>query len=360
MMNDRDPQRASFQALRSLLEAVPSVARVGSFRRQRGRSGTTIAGLVVQFKRGGRVRWIVDERTLPLKPRAAELAAFEYQQYVMEGFGDYAVVLAPYVSPRSAEILARAGVGFFDLSGNCRLVSGPLFIERTGLPNAFARNPGLRSLFTPGSERVLRAALDPAQQRRAWTVRQLAEAAYPGVSVGQAHRVATLMEEQAFLQRGEAGLELREPEKLLGAWAEHYRFERSAATRFYSPLGVPELHERLAVANQRDKAGALGVLASFSAAEVLAPFVRQHRFFVYRRGDRARLVRELELKPISSGENVVVLEPYDEGVFYPGPKAHMPVTCPLQTYLDLKASPARGEEAAQAVFAKYLRKAYDR
>ena len=104
----------------------------------------------------------------------------------------------------------------------------------------------------------------------------------------------------------------------------------------------------------------LGALASFSAAEVLAPFVRQHRFFLYWRGDVKPLVRALELKPVGAGEAVVAYTPYDEGVLYPAGAADPPVTSPVQTYLDLRAAPGRGEEAAQAVFDTFLRRAYRR
>jgi hypothetical protein len=88
--------------------------------------------------------------------------------------------------------------------------------------------------------------------------------------------------------------------------------------------------------------------------------VRQHRFLMYWKGDRKKLVAALEVKPVSSGDNVVILEPYDDGVLYPFPAAPVAVTGPVQTYLDLMASPARGEEAAQAVFERYLRRAYAR
>lgn len=357
-MNKRQPRRPTAEPLTRFLESVPTVVRVTQFRRARRRSATTVSGVVVHLQQGGQQRWIVDEHNLALKPRAAELAAFEQQQYVLEGFGRYAVVVAPYVSPRSAEILARAGVGYLDLSGNCRLVSGPLFIERSGFPNAFARKASLRSLFTPGAERVLRAVLDPEHQRRTWTIRELATAAFPGVSVGQAHRVVKLLEEQAFLHRSEDGLVLMEPDKLLGEWAKAYRLERNRATRYYSPLRAAELQDRLAIVDWRAKGGAGGALASFSAAEILAPHVRQHRVFAYWRGNGNKLLDALELKPVDSGENVVILEPYDEGVFYPWGRGAIPVTGPVQTYLDLHASPARGEEAAEAVFDKYLRKAY--
>ena len=42
----------------------------------------------------------------------------------------------------------------------------------------------------------------------------------------------------------------------------------------------------------------------------------------------------------------------------PGTCPGQQVTCPVQTYLDLRASTARGEEAAQAVFDRHLAQAY--
>ena len=70
------------------------------------------------------------------------------------------------------------------------------------------------------------------------------------------------------------------------------------------------------------------------------------------------MIEELELKAVDRGENVVVYEPYDDGVFYWAPQVEEPVTCVVQTYLDLRAAPGRGEEAAEAVFDRWLKKAY--
>ena len=70
------------------------------------------------------------------------------------------------------------------------------------------------------------------------------------------------------------------------------------------------------------------------------------------------MLQALEMKEVNSGENIVVYAPYDPGVFYPGSNKVAPVTEPVQTYLDLKASAARGEEAAEALFNKMLKNAY--
>ncbi|MBP7799558.1 MAG: hypothetical protein KA072_13130 [Thermoanaerobaculaceae bacterium] len=128
----------------------------------------------------------------------------------------------------------------------------------------------------------------------------------------------------------------------------------------YSPLEPPEFGVRLQRANGRAGPRGGGALASFSAAEVRAPVVRQHRFFAYWTGDLGPLRETLELKPVESGDNVVLYEPYDEGVLYPGDVEGVALTCPVQTYLDLRASPARGEEAAAAIFDRCLKGAYER
>lgn len=359
-MNEQVDEGQLLEALEGVLAGVPAVRSWHSRERVERDGREFDAILDIRFKDGTSQRWVIEIKQLPLEPYAAGFVALGLPEQIAKGTGDYAVVLAPFVSRRSAEILERGGVGFCDLSGNCRLVSGPLFIERTGFPNAFARKAGLRSLFTPGAERVLRALLDPEHRRQVWTVREVAAAAYPGVSVGHAHKVGKLLEEQSFLHRSEDGLVLKEPDKLLGEWAKAYRFQRSIATRYYSSVEADVLRERFAeLASSPGKRGPRGLLASFSAAEVLAPHVRQHRFFAYWSGETRRLEKALALKPVSSGENVVILRPYDEGVFYPAGVVSDPVTSPVQTYLDLRVSAARGEEAADAVFDRYLRKAYE-
>jgi Transcriptional regulator, AbiEi antitoxin, Type IV TA system len=360
-VNVRVNEEQLLKALEGVLLKVPMVAGLERHEDVETNDRRLDAVLDLRFKSGPAQRWVVELKRLPLEPKVASYLGLLLPELVEKGAGDYTVVVAPYVSPRSGEILTRQGVGYCDLSGNCRLASGPLYVERSGAPNAFARRSSQGSLFTPGSERVLRALLDPKNQARSWSVRDLAEAAWPGVSVGQAHKVAKRLEGEAFLQRVEGKLVPVEPDKLLQAWVAGYRARRNREERFYSPLDLGELRDRAgALMAPRGKRAVPGAMASFSAAEVLAPAVRQHRLFIYWRGDRTKLIRGLELKPVTSGENVVVLEPYDEGVFYPFAAAPVPVTGPVQTYLDLRASPARGEEAAAAVFEKWLRKAYAR
>jgi len=349
------------KALEAVLQRVPGIGSLDVEREVDIGEKKLDAVVHAHLSGLGSQRWVVELKSRPVEPNLARLIALDLGEAVAKLHADYAVLVAPFVSERSAEILKEAGVGHCDLSGNCYLASGPLLVDRSGRANAFARQARHRSLFTAGAERVLRAVLDPAHVGRGWTVRELAEAAWPGISIGHAHKVAKALETQEFLRRDSNGLAVKEPEKLLGAWAVEYRANRNEEHRYYSPHHGDELRERFTelVTDER-RAGPLGAIASFSAAELLAPHVRQHRFFAYWLGDLSVLERRLELKAVGSGENVVVRVPYDEGVLYPSPESRLPVTCPVQTYVDLRSSSGRGEEAAQAVFDALIREAYSR
>jgi len=59
------------------------------------------------------------------------------------------------------------------------------------------------------------------------------------------------------------------------------------------------------------------------------------------------LVDRLRLKPVSSGANVTLIEPYDEGVLYGATEVERaPVVSPVQLYLDLAQTKGRGEAAS--------------
>ena len=75
--------------------------------------------------------------------------------------------------------------------------------------------------------------------------------------------------------------------------------------------------------------------------------VRYQRSMAYVVGNPDDLAERLELKPVTSGANVNLIAPYDEGVLYGAEtKGETRITSPVQTYLDLRQIKGRGEEAA--------------
>ena len=71
----------------------------------------------------------------------------------------------------------------------------------------------------------------------------------------------------------------------------------------------------------------------------------------YVKGNVNEIISKFDLEPVSSGANVILLEPYDEGVFY-GSQARggAAVVSPIQIYLDLKNFGELGQKAADAIF----------
>ena len=62
----------------------------------------------------------------------------------------YPVAVSPYISPQSASLLKRSGVGYLDMSGNCYLSFENVLIEKEGKPNLRPSTRPLKSLFAPG------------------------------------------------------------------------------------------------------------------------------------------------------------------------------------------------------------------
>jgi hypothetical protein len=192
---------------------------------------------------------------------------------------------------------------------------------------------------------VLRLLLkDP---KRAWKVTELAQEA--DVSLGQVSKIRTALINREWARASSEGLVLSEPNRLLDSW----RTEHSTAglqTSHYSTLHGKAFEEALRQASQPGPRGIPVVLASFSAAQWLAPFGRTGSQYVYASEDGIkRLQGILRLSSPTKGENVIVTIPRDEGVFRDAvePAPGIYCTSPVQTYLDLFLAGERGREAAE-------------
>jgi hypothetical protein len=77
----------------------------------------------------------------------------------------------------------------------------------------------------------------------------------------------------------------------------------------------------------------------------------------YIQHDIDALAAALEIKPVTSGFNVTLLVPYDDGVFFDSRDIEgSQVVSPVQVFLDLRSLRGRGEEAAQVLFERVIRK----
>lgn len=274
------------------------------------------------------------------------------------------VLALPWVSPRVAELCAEHGWSWYDLAGNCRIdVPGLLHVQHTGNAPAHDRPRPTANLATKEAGRVVVALLHPSHAGHRWTQRYLTTHCQPNVSLGLVNKVVNHLRNEAFVESGtDGGFRVTDPLKLLHAWRDAYRFEQHDRQSFFTLLQSGKL--KAALDDLGGWTGGHAAYAAFSAAEFQAPNVRQPKTWLYVAAREVeRMTEMLQAKPVDSGENLVVLVPADEGVFYlpdGGTMGQSRLACTnaVQTYVDLWHCGGRGQEAAEAVLEQKLKPAW--
>lgn len=275
---------------------------------------------------------------------------------------------APYISSNMAAVCEDHHWDWFDLAGNCHLSApGGIHIERKGNEPVVRPPRPSANLGTPEASRVVRALLAPENVARRWTQREMENhfgAVHPPVgkpSLALVNKVIQHLRDEAYVEvQSPGGFKLTKPEALLTAWQNAYRFDRHTRHSYFTLLHGAKLSEAL----RRFDAGTGGraLLASFSAAEHQAPHVRQPKLWVFVAADLLNeFVATVDAKGVDSGDNLVVLVPEDEGVFYgqeASSNSSMGCTNPVQTYVDLWHSGGRGAEAAEAILEQNIKPAW--
>lgn len=335
-------------ALRSCLDTVPflKIERISKASLKNG--GTP--DLTVSMKLPQGKRQVAVEFRSSGNPRFARDVVNNLVRFRQKNPDTLAVFAAPFISEASARICEEEGIGYLDLSGNCRLCFDQIFIERRGQPNLFAEKRDLRSLYSPKAERIVRVLL--THPKRSWKIKDLGREA--SVSIGLVAKAKNLLDEREWIKPAKEGFTLTNPEALLQEWGETYDFNRNRIRGFYTLMNQSEIEKELV--NLADNSMIRFALTSFSAADRYAPTVRQNRVFIYLDKGEPILKQRLDLKEVPTGANVMLLTPYDEGVYYCSASIdEIPVVSPIQGYLDLIGNPGRGEEAAEAILEKAIK-----
>ncbi len=187
---------------------------------------------------------------------------------------------------------------------------------------------------------------------RAWQVQQLAAEA--AVSIGLVSKVKQELQEREWLASTENGIKLSDPEQVLKAWAQAYSYKKNEVREYYALTSAGD--SETAIARWCEENAVHYALTGFSGARLSSPRVRYNRSTIYVESIIEGLARGTDLKLVETGGNVLLLKPYDEGVFQGSRILYgMGVVSPVQLYLDLQSMPGRGEEAAEEVLVRELR-----
>ena len=260
------------------------------------------------------------------------------------------LLIAPFLSARTRELLAGANASYADATGNLRIVvSDPaIFLEARGADRDPDREPrALRSLKGAAAGRVVRALCDFMPP---YGVRALAEIS--STPLGTVSRVVSFLEEEALLTRDEKKvITAVDWQGLIARWVRDYRVTESNAVRSYlEPRGLPALGSKM---ERLDRYAITGSLAG--------PGIAAARLAMIYADDAERAAEALEVVPAEAGANLWLLEPYDDVVFEgtqslpftPAPeKFTVTAAAPSQVVADLMTSPGRGPQEAEALVQK--------
>jgi len=261
----------------------------------------------------------------------------------------YWIFVAPFISENTGEMLRAAGIGFIDLVGNCFISFAGLYIKKEGKKNPYLSRHHFNSLFKKKASRVLRVLLSNTE--RYWKIIPLAKEAQ--VSVGHAYNVKEELLNREWAEVEVRGIKLNEPESLLQEWCNNYQFEGTKLLSFYSLLKTAQLEKQIEEVCRDLKVRY--AFSGFTGAARLAPFVRYHRIHCYMENSIDELAKSLDLKSITSGENIILMKPSDYGVFYNARCIEGSyIVSPIQLYLDLKALSGRGKEAADFIYKEVI------
>ncbi len=346
---EKDLERSSKAALLSCLAEVPFLKIIDE--QSDLREGNIQADLAVKIRTPDSTRQIIAEIKGSGQPRLAREAVNQLLRYKDRISDGYFVFIAPFISPRAADICRSEGIGYIDLSGNCLLSFDTIYINRDGNPNKYIENRELKSLYSPKAERILRVLL--CNPGRKWKVKELANESE--VSLGQVSNVRKMLLDREFVSGERGGLKMIQPAKLLEEWAENYDYRRNRIQEYYSLKNVADIES--AVAAYCDSNKIQYALTGFSGAARVAPGTRYNKAMIYVYDFMGNDVSELLLKEVKSGGNLLLLTPYDDGVFY-GISGidDVQIASDIQLFLDLQGYRGRGDETAQVLFERILKK----
>ena len=273
------------------------------------REATTIDP-VITLKGSNSSATFVVEAKQSVSPRDVERLMAGLSR-TLRAFANISVlVVAPWLSARTQELLRRDEINYVDLTGNAwvRADYPAVFIRTVGA----ARNPEPAArqaarLRGPKAGRLVRALVDV---RPPYGVRELAEAI--GLTAGYVSRLLDALDRDALVDRSRKGEVVAvDYPALLRRWVETYDVLKSNDARRYrcarrTTKGISRLRSL-------PSPGQVAVTGSFSAGRI-APVAAPALLLAYAT-DIAATADALNLLPADEGANVILLRPFDEAVW---------------------------------------------
>jgi len=307
--SEQELLQKAVERLRSMLPTTWNVA--ASNRKLTAATGDVIqveAMIEVTTQQQGMLLFLVEARR-SLEPREAE-QAFSGSVRRYRALTPYPIlVVAPWISARTRELLTQERINYLDLTGNARIevVNPALFLSHQGAdrdPNPASRKARVRG---PRSGRLVRFLVDISPP---YTVGEIASATR--LTAGYISRLLDSLDDEALIGRGRRGQVIStDVQALLRRWTETYDvFKSNRFSSFVAPRGPADLLERIGSSVLSEQTVVTGSFAAVRLAPVAAPAL-----LVTYASEPDEIVQAFGLLPADRGANVVLLRPFDEVVW---------------------------------------------
>jgi hypothetical protein len=221
------------------------------------------------------------------------------------------MVIAPWLSARTRELLAEQNLSYIDLTGNAliRIDNPPFYLQTSGAErNPAPKERGRAQLRGAKAARLIRLLIDV---RPPYGLGELSAAT--GLAPGYLSRLLDTLDREALIERAPRGpVESVDVAGLLRRWADSYDvFKTNKAQGFIAVEGLERLIERAA---EDPAIGTRSVITGSFAATRIAPIASPALLLLYA-DSPALLARDLGLLPADEGADVQLLAPFDPVVF---------------------------------------------
>ena len=261
------------------------------------------------------------------------------------------LISVPHMGDAGRDYCEESGVAWLDLSGNAGIFAPGLHIRERGHRNRFLSPGRVESAFGPRGSRVARWLL--IHPNKVFLQREIAF--HTGLDQGYVSRVVRKLLDSGLVLRQRNGISVRDPDLMLDAWVEGYRFNRHSILRGHIPaVSGTRLTRRMAeVLNDMYVEYAMTGLA---AAWLYTRYAGFRLLTVYLNDlPSGELLSSVGFRDEARGANTWLVTPNDIGVFE-GAEFVDGARCvhPVQAYLDLKGHPERSIEASEELRGQLL------
>ena len=285
------------------------------------------------------------------QPAVLQNAIWQAERYRSEQ-GPRPMVLVPYLSDESLNILEQREISGIDMCGNCIIICRNYVVRRTGAPNQFKESRPLQNPYRGDSSIFARSFL---LQRNYATLTDLHTFAHQrldslnpvGLRMSTASKVVQGLSDDLLITKDKLGLYTTSGDALFTKFEQRYQRSEAQSLIGKTSLSENEVWHRLeqlrtekisrSIATGIASAGFYGVLSG----------VEKQSLYV---SDIASVAEALEIHEGRGFANIELIENQKELVYFDARQENgIRWASPIQTWIELVQGGTRGREAAQSL-----------